>query len=207
MIDLFLAMDPWVIAAFMGASVLLYLTPGADMMFVIASGLAGGARAAVAATSGIILGVCVHVSLAAGGLAVLIAASPLALDVIRYLGAAYLAWLAWSNWRAQGTPASRKGRARLWQAFRRGFLTNLLNPKVILFILAFLPQFVDPSIGPEGQQILILGTLFAIGGFVADALIGLFAGLAAERIGTSGRTMTRISAVIFAGLAARLVWN
>ena len=207
MIETLFAMDPWVIATFMGASVLLYLTPGADMMFVIASGLSGGAKAAVSATAGIILGVCVQVALAAGGLAVLIAASPLALDVIRYLGAAYLAWLAWTSLRSDGSIATRKGRAQLWQAFRRGLFTNLLNPKVILFILAFLPQFVDPVIGPEWQQILILGALFAIGGFIADGLIGIFAGLASDRIRKSTKTMNRISGVIFAALAARLAWS
>ncbi|WP_298905593.1 LysE family translocator [uncultured Aliiroseovarius sp.] len=207
MLETLFLMDPWVIATFIGASILLYLTPGADMMFVIASGIAGGPKSGLAATAGVILGVACQVILAAAGLALLIAASPIALDVIRYAGAIYLTWLAWHSWRSSGAPDTRKGRADLWRAFRRGLVTNLLNPKVILFILAFLPQFVDPEIGPEWQQILILGIIFAIGGFIADGLIGIFAGLAADKVRKSTHTMNKLSAVIFGALAARLAWN
>ena len=121
MIETLLNMDPWLITTFVGASVVLYLTPGADMMFVIASGVKGGPKAGVAATAGIILGVLCHVTLAAAGLAVLIASTPVALDVIRYAGAAYLAWLAWHSWRAESRTDEREGRADLWRAFRRGF--------------------------------------------------------------------------------------
>ncbi|WP_300517983.1 LysE family translocator [Aliiroseovarius sp.] len=207
MIETLLNMDPLVIASFVGASVILYLTPGPDMMFIIASSLRGGARAGVMATCGIILGLLCHVTLAAAGLAVLIATSPLALDLIRYAGAAYLAWLAWHSWRTAGAATMREGRADLWRAFRRGFVTNLLNAKVILFILAFLPQFIRPEVGPEWHQVVILGGILTIGGFVADALIGIFSGLAADRIRTSSGLMNRIAAVIFGSLAARLALN
>lgn len=198
------AMDPWVIATFIGASIILYVTPGPDMMFIIASSIKGGAKAGVVATAGIILGVFCHVILAAAGLAVLIAASPVALDVIRYAGAAYLAWLAWTSWSSVEPASNREGRGDLWRAFRRGFVTNILNVKVILFILAFLPQFIRPDVGPEWHQIIILGVILAIGGFIADALIGVFAGIAADRVRRSTRLMNRISAVIFGALAARL---
>lgn len=198
------AMDPWVIATFIGASIILYVTPGPDMMFIIASSIKGGAKAGVVATAGIILGVFCHVILAAAGLAVLIAASPVALDVIRYAGAAYLAWLAWTSWSSAEPASNREGRGDLWRAFRRGFVTNILNVKVILFILAFLPQFIRPDVGPEWHQIIILGVILAIGGFIADALIGVFAGIAADRVRRSTRLMNRISAVIFGALAARL---
>lgn len=207
MIATFLAMDPWTIATFMGAAVLLYLTPGADMMFTIASGVAGGPRAGLAAAVGISLGVLVHVLMAAAGLAVLVAASPAMLDVIRHAGAAYLLWLAWSSWRDTGNPAARRGRADIRRAFRRGFVTNILNPKVALFILAFLPQFTDPAIGPLWQQIVILGTMLAAGGIVSDGAYGVFAGIMADRIRRRAAVMNRISAVIFAALALRLVWK
>lgn len=207
MLTTLFAMDLWTIATFIGASIILYVTPGPDMMFIIASSIKGGARAGVMATAGIILGVFCHVILAAAGLAVLIAASPIALDVIRYAGAAYLAWLAWSSWRSVEPASKREGRGDLWRAFRRGFVTNILNVKVILFILAFLPQFIRPEVGPEWHQIVILGVIFAIGGFIADALIGVFAGLTAGRIRRSTRLMNRISAVIFGVLAARLAIN
>lgn len=207
MIDTFFAMDPWTFATFIGASFLLYLTPGADMMFTIASGVAGGPRAGLAAAAGISMGVMVHVAAAAAGLAVLVAASPAVLDGVRYAGAAYLAYLAYSSWTADPNVATRKGRADVWRAFRRGFLTNLMNPKVILFILAFLPQFTNPAIGPVWHQIAILGVILGIGGIISDGAFGVFAGLMAERVRKSAGTMNKISAVIFGGLAARLAIN
>lgn len=100
MLATLMSMDPWIIATFIGASFLLYLTPGADMMFTIASGVAGGPRAGLAAAAGISLGVLAHVFAAAAGLAVLVAASPAVLDGVRYAGAAYLAYLAYASWTA-----------------------------------------------------------------------------------------------------------
>ncbi len=207
MLTTLLAMDPWTIATFIGASFLLYLTPGADMMFTIASGVAGGPRAGLAAAAGISLGVLTHVIAAAAGLAVLVAASPGMLDAVRYAGAAYLAYLAYASWTADPNVGQRKGRADIWRAFRRGYLTNIMNPKVILFILAFLPQFTDPAIGPIWHQIILLGIILTIGGIVTDGAYGVFAGLAAERVRKSAAVMNKISAVIFGGLAARLALN
>ncbi|MEO1732136.1 MAG: LysE family translocator [Pseudomonadota bacterium] len=207
MLETALAMDPWLVAAFMGAAFLLYLTPGADMMFTIASGVAGGPRAGFSAACGISLGVLTHVAAAAAGLAVLVAASPAMLDIIRYVGAAYLLWLAWHSWCDDGFVAKREGRADVWRAFRRGYVTNILNPKVALFILAFLPQFTDPAIGPIWHQILILGVLLAIGGTITDGAYGIFAGLLADRVRKSAQAMNRIAALVFGGLAARLVIN
>lgn len=207
MLDTIIAMDSWTITTFVGASFLLYLTPGADMMFTIASGVAGGPRAGLAAAAGISLGVMFHVGAAAAGLAVLVAASPAMLDGVRYVGAAYLAYLAYAIWRADPDLEKHKGRAQVWRAFRRGFATNIMNPKVILFILAFLPQFTDPTIGPVWHQIIVLGVFLGIGGILTDGSYGVFAGLAAERVRKSAGTMNKISAVIFGGLAARLAIN
>ncbi|MDJ0821854.1 MAG: LysE family translocator [Paracoccaceae bacterium] len=204
MIETLLAMETLTFVTFIGASFLLYLTPGADMMFTIASGVAGGPRAGMAAAAGISLGVICHVLLAALGLAALIAASPDMLDVIRYAGAAYLLYLAVQAWRDDGTTPRRAGRAELSRAFRRGLLTNLLNPKVALFILAFLPQFADPALGPVWHQIIILGVLLGIGGLITDGAYGVFAGVMADRVRRNARLMNKISAVIFGGLAARL---
>ena len=207
MLETLFAMDPWTIATFIGASTLLYLTPGADMMFTIASGVAGGPRAGLAAAAGISMGVMFHVVAAAAGLAVLVAASPAMLDGVRYAGAAYLAYLAYASWTADPDLEKRKGRAQVWRAFRRGFLTNIMNPKVILFILAFLPQFTNPAIGPVWHQIVILGVILGIGGILTDGAYGVFAGLAAERVRKSARTMNKVAAVVFGGLAARLAIN
>ncbi len=204
MIDTLLAMNPLTISAFMGAALLLYLTPGADMMFTLASGMSGGPKAGLAAAVGIALGVLVHVTMAAAGLAALILAYPAAYDAIRYLGAAYLAVLAWQSWRTDTRLEAQRGRANVWRAFRRGFLTNLMNPKVALFVLAFLPQFTDPAAGPVWHQILWLGLFLGLGGILSDGAYGVFAGVMAARLRRSSRVMHKVSAIVFGGLAARL---
>jgi len=198
------AMELWGILSFMGAALVLYLTPGADMMFTLASGMRGGPRAGLAAAVGISLGVACHVLIAALGLAVLVAASPWALTAIRWAGAVYLAWLAYEAWRHAGEIEERAGRADVWRAFRRGFVTNILNPKVALFILAFLPQFAQPEAGPLWHQILILGGLLALGGLITDGAYGLFAGVMAQRLRRRATALGRLSSVIFGGLAVRL---
>lgn len=207
MLNTIFLIDPWTYASFIGASFLLYLTPGADMMFTIASGVSGGPKAGVAAAAGISLGVVTHVLVAAAGLAVLVAASPVLLDLIRYAGTAYLLFLAIQAWRDKGHLGRAEGRSGVLRAFRRGYLTNILNPKVGLFVLAFLPQFINPEAGPVWQQIVILGTILGIGGLFTDSIFGMFAGLMAARVRRSTKLMNRISAVIFGGLAARIALN
>lgn len=204
MIDTLFAFETTTLLTVMGASILLYLTPGADMMFTIASGAAGGPRAGLTAAAGISLGVLLHVVLAAAGLGALVTAYPLAYDAIRYAGAAYLLYLAISMWLADPDASPVAGAARMRRAFGRGFLTNILNPKVGLFVLAFLPQFADPAIGPVWQQILILGAILGLGGLLTDGLIGLLAGTFAAWLTRSARIMNRIAAAVFGGLAARL---
>ena len=207
MLDLALSISVWTYITFMGAALVLYITPGADMMFTLASGMRGGARSGMAAAAGIGLGVMGHVVIAAAGLAVLLLTYPIAYDALRYAGAAYLLWLAWHTWRDTSDPARREGRSDTWRAFRRGFLTNILNPKVGLFVLAFLPQFADPAIGPVWQQILILGTLLAFGELAVYCVLGGFAGLAAARIQRASGWINKLSAIVFGGLALRLAWN
>ena len=207
MLETLLAMDPLVIASFMGAGILLNLTPGADVLFAMASGLAGGWRAGVAAAIGITLGAGFHLTLAAFGISAALVALPHAYDVIRYLGAAYLAYLAWRSWTAAPTDATTRGATRLGPAIRRGFLTNAMNPKVALFILAFLPQFTNPDVGPLWHQILILGLIFASTGFVINAAYGALAGVLGGKLNAVGGALNRLSAIVFGGLAARLVFE
>lgn len=207
MMTMLAQMDPVLLSTFMAASLALYLTPGADMMFIIASGIAGGPRVGVAATVGVSLGILLHVVLAAAGLAVLIATSPAALVMIRYLGAAYLLFLAVQAWRDADREPDTQGRTDTWRALRRGLVTNIMNPKIILFMLAFLPQFTDPAIGPVSQQIAILGLMFAAGGFIVAALIGIFAGYLGTRLKRATGVLNKLTSIIFGGLAAKLVFD
>jgi threonine/homoserine/homoserine lactone efflux protein len=205
MLDTLAAMEWVTIVSFMGAAVILYITPGADLMFTLASGLTGGPRAGLAAAAGISLGVLVHVAMAALGLAVLLLAYPAAYLAIKYVGAAYLLFLAIQSWRAGDDLRTGTGAASTWRAFRRGFMTNILNPKVALFVLAFLPQFTDPAVGPVWHQIILLGLMLALGGVITDGVFGIFAGVMAQRLKTMTGAMNKIAAIVFGGLAAKLV--
>nr|WP_026198583.1 LysE family translocator [Wenxinia marina] len=200
-------LDPLALLAFLPAGLALNLTHGADMMFCLGQGLRGGPRPALAAAAGISTGAMVHVTLAALGLGALVAAHPGAFDVIRWVGVAYLVWLAVQTLHhgvARDVPPVSPRRA-----FRDGLLVNLTNPKVILFVLAFLPQFTDPSRALL-PQFLVLGALLALGGMSVNGAVGVFAGGAGRRLAGSaavGRWLGRVSALIFLGLAARLAFG
>lgn len=206
MFETLLAMDGLTVFAFLGAGIVLNLTPGADVLFATASGMAGGWRAGIAAAVGIGLGSLAHVALAVVGVSALIIALPYGYDILRYAGAAYLLVLAWQSWHAQ-PEAAGQGRAQLWPALRRGFLTNLLNPKVALFIMALLPQFTAPEAGPIWQQMLWLGLIFTATGLAITSGYGALAGLFGGALRARMRLMNRLSSLIFGGLAARLAFN
>lgn len=199
-----LAFEQTVMLTFLAAALVLFLTPGPNMMFTIASGAAGGTRAGFSAAVGIALGTMVHVAVAAAGLGALILAEPAAYQAIRWAGVVYLAFVAVQLWRAAPASGTQRGSGAMRRAFTRGFVTNILNPKVILFIMAFLPQFTDPAIGPVWQQIVILGVLLALIGLAVDGLCGFFAGWMGERISRATGIMNKLAAIVFGSLAARL---
>ena len=204
MIELLLTFDPALLAAFVLAGLILNVTPGADFMFVTASGIAGGPRVGMAAGMGTTLGIAVHVLAAAAGISALLIAHPAAYDAIRYLGAAYLVWLAIQTWRSAGDLQPSRASASPWRALRRGFVTNVLNPKTALFIFAFIPQFTDPALGPVWQQILLLGTIFLVNGAVFVLCLGFLAGSLARHLQRHATRLARLSALIFGGLALRI---
>ncbi|WP_136636603.1 LysE family translocator [Pseudooceanicola onchidii] len=195
--------DPLILLAFLPASLALNITPGADMMFCFAQGLRRGPRAAWAASAGVATGGMIHALVAGLGLAALIAAHPGILTAIRWLGVGYLLWLAVKSLRASRPDIPRDAPSH---AFREGLLVNLTNPKVILFVLAFLPQFVDPA-RPLLPQFLIFGAALGIGGFVINGTVGHLAGGAGRQMAASerfSRWLGRVSAGIFGLLALRL---
>ncbi|MGR3322158.1 MAG: LysE family translocator [Pseudooceanicola sp.] len=199
-----LPVDPITLLAFLPAGLALNLTPGADMMFCIGQGLRRGPGPAWAASGGIALGAFVHGTVAGLGLGALVAAHPGLFDVIRWIGVGYLLWLAVSALRAQAPGIEgRPGR----NAFRDGLVVNLTNPKVILFVLAFVPQFVDPARSQVLAQFLTFAVMLSLGGFVINGLAGGFAARIGRRMATSdsvSRWLGRLSAGIFGGLALRL---
>jgi threonine/homoserine/homoserine lactone efflux protein len=201
---------------FVAAVFVLNATPGVDLLLTVTRTLQGGARAGVAAAVGICAGCLVHTAGAALGLAALMAVSALAFEAIRWMGAAYLLWLAIgmmrSAWRSPSgaAPAGLDARAAppaSWLAdFRRGMLTNVLNPKVALFALAFLPQFIAADAANKGLAFAALGLLFVLQGLVF--LLGVVAlTVRVRRLGASPRAVRLLHAAggtLFAGLAVRL---
>ena len=148
----------------------------------------------------------IHVLLAGLGLGAAVAALPWLFDVIRWIGVAYLLYLAWGAIRNGAVAADASDKPTRW-AFRDGMLVNLTNPKVILFVLAFIPQFVDPAAGSVLLQFLTLGVIIAIGGFMVNGLVGIFAGGAGRVLVSNpraSRIMGWVTGGIFAALAIRL---
>ncbi len=198
--------DIWTLMAFIPVGLALNLSPGADMMFCLGLGLRSGPKAAVAASVGISTGGMVHVTLAGLGLGAAVAAMPWLFDVIRWIGVAYLLFLAWGALHAAPVTSADVRPMGVGRAFIDGMIVNLLNPKVILFVLAFLPQFVDPEQGSILGQFLIFGLVLAIGGIVVNGGVGVFAGTLRKRL--TGRRFARglgmLSAGVFTALAVRL---
>ncbi|MEM7472827.1 MAG: LysE family translocator [Pseudomonadota bacterium] len=205
MLDVLLSFDPALLVAFVLAGLLLNITPGADFVFISASSIAGGPKVGICAALGVNLGILVHVCAAAAGLSAVLIANPAAYDLVRYAGAAYLLYIAWQSWNAIGVLADGQSAQSIKRAIGRGFVTNVLNPKTALFIFAFIPQFTNPSIGPIWMQILILGAIFLVNGFVFAMTLAVVTGTFADALRTRVRILNKITAILFGGLAARLI--
>lgn len=202
------------LALFSFTVLVLNATPGVDMLFVIGRTLTGGARAGLAASLGIVAGCAVHTLAAAFGLAALLAVSTWAFSLIKWGGALYLAWLAlgllrsaWARPAAAPAPAAgAAGGASLSASFRQGLLTNVLNPKVALFVLAFLPQFIDPAAVHKTLAFLVLGGWLVLQGALFLAVLVVVC-VRLRRLGSSPRLSRALNAVgglLFAALALRL---
>src|SRR5438309_11573246 len=178
------------IGVFAVAAILLLLTPGPAVLYIVARSVEQGRIAGLASVCGITTGTLVHVLAAALGLSALLASSALAFAVVKYAGAGYLIYIGARRILSRSDrPAAQLElpRRSLGRLYRDGFVVNLLNPKTALFFLAFLPQFVDVTRGHVGRQILILGLMFVGLGLVTDGLYALGAGSAARWLRASPR--------------------
>src|SRR5262249_36141720 len=164
------------------AALVLLLTPGPAVLYIVARSVDQGRRAGLVSVLGVHVGTLVHVLAAAAGLSALLTASATAFSVVKYLGAAYLVYLGVRRLLSRGASAQRvDGRERrLSRVFLDGVTVNVLNPKTALFFLAFLPQFVDVTRGRVGAQVLCLGLVFVLLGAVTDGLYAVSSGTAAD---------------------------
>jgi threonine/homoserine/homoserine lactone efflux protein len=182
---------------FLTASVLLTLAPGPDNMYLLAKSLASGAKSGVALSGGLASGIVFHTGLVMLGAAALIKASPFAFMTLKFAGAGYLLYLAWQAFHEQGDLELGQNSDTLAYGalYRRGVLMNILNPKVLLFFLAFLPQFVDTGSEQLALQIALLGAVFALQAFVIFAFIAICAGRVRAFISKT-RNLNRILGVV-----------
>lgn len=164
--------------AFLGAAIILTLMPGPDNLFVLAQSIAQDNKAGIATSFGLCTGLLVHIGAAVLGISAIIYQSTVIFSIVKFAGAAYLLYLAWQSFRAKGDPFTlNQQNAQAYVAlYRKGILMNILNPKVSLFFLALLPQFVNPSNGHVALQMLILGIIFLIQALFLFSVISIFAG-------------------------------
>ncbi len=201
--------DRAVLVTAVPAMLAIIVVPGPDLVFVLAKSAAGGARSGLTAVAGIISGGVVHVGGAALGLSALVLRSSVLFEAIRFAGAAYLVvigartLLAWRG--AEAGPERAPGRAGA--TFAQGFLTNALNPKAALFVLAFLPQFVEPARGHVAEQVLALGGIwYGLGATVYSgvALAGAGLGRARRRNVLAGRAARVFTGCVLVAIGLRV---
>src|SRR4029079_4122688 len=195
---------------FLLSGILLNLTPGQDTLYIVGRSITQGRKAGLISALGIASGSVIHTLAAAFGLSAILATSAAAFTVVKLAGAAYLVYLGVQMWFARSTTSPDRPvvvPAGAWGIYRAGLLTNVLNPKVALFYLAFLPQFVDPSASSKLIAFLFLGATFITTGTIWCIILALAASELAARFPPSGSTASivrRLTGALFVGLGARL---
>jgi threonine/homoserine/homoserine lactone efflux protein len=194
---------------FLLTALVIVATPGTGALFTLSAGLTRGPRASILAAFACTLGIVPHLVAAITGLAALLRASGVAFEVVKYLGVAYLLYLAWSTWRQDGSVLINRQGSTVspWRVIANGVALNLLNPKLTIFFFAFLPQFVPVGDPHSVLRMLGLSGVFMLMTFVVFAAYGVFAGLLRGHILSRPRLLQRIQrgfAMTFAGLAGKL---
>ena len=197
--------DSTSLTIFVTAALILLITPGPAVLFIVARSLEQGRLAGVVSAFGVGSAGILHVIVAALGLSALLMQSALAFGVVKYLGAAYLIFLGIKTLRAKTDMSSIQtvGKSPLSRIFVQGFIVNLLNPKTALFFFAFLPQFVDPTRGAVTPQVVFLGTLFVAMAITNDSMYALVAGSARQvLVGNQrlGKLQKNFAGMIYIGL-------
>jgi threonine/homoserine/homoserine lactone efflux protein len=186
---------------FAGSAATLVLIPGPNLLYIVTRSVEAGRRAGLASVAGVEVGTLIHVAAAAFGLSALLASSAVAFEMVKYAGVAYLVYLGVRALRAGGAAhESAAAPAGMRRTVAEGVLVNVLNPKVSLFFLAFLPQFVDPDRGAATTQILVLGVVFIAIAATLDLLFVLGAGAVGNRLG--GAKSHRFAGGVYIALAA-----
>ena len=201
-------------ALFLSAAIAINITPGPDMIYILSRTIAQGRKIGIASSFGVCSGALVHIFAAAFGLSAILATSAMAFSVIKYVGAAYLVYLGIQALRSKGVsfeiPVEKQVQSTFWTAFRQGALIDILNPKVAIFFMAFLPQFVRPELGHTSAQILILGFLVNLVGLLIESFLVLTAAQTTSFFRNNSHfstLMDRVLGSVFIGLGIRLAFT
>ncbi len=195
--------------AFLLTTLIIVATPGTGALFTITAGLSRGSRASLVAAAGCTLGIVPHMVAAITGLAALLHASAVAFQTLKYLGVAYLLFLAWQTWRDKTplTVEEEAGPRSNWRVVRTAVLINVLNPKLTMFFFAFLPQFVQPGSAHTLMRMLGLSAIFMLATFIVFALYGAFAAVMRRHVISRPQVvqwLRRIFGGTYVALAGRL---
>lgn len=197
------------IVMFVTASTLLALAPGPDILFVLTQSMTKGSRAGIVIALGLCSGLIFHTTAVALGVAVIFQTSILAFTILKFVGAAYLLYLAFMAFKdaSKSKLESDKSPLSVRALYKRGIFMNITNPKVSIFFLAFLPQFTNPEVGNVTAQIFVLGALFMVSALVVFTLVSLLAGRVGawfSKTQNGEKILNRIAGTVFAGLAIKL---
>jgi len=181
--------------SFIAVSMLLTISPGPDILYVITQSITSGKRAGIATALGLCTGLMVHTTAAAFGVSEILRQSAIAFSILKFAGAAYLFYLAWQAFREGGAPyketafVKKDGKS----LYLQGIYMNILNPKVALFFLAFLPQFVNIHARSIPAQMVLLGSLFILQAIVIFTLVATFAGIFGDKLATNPKLTKHIN--------------
>lgn len=198
---------------FIGATVLLCLAPGPDNIYVMTQGITRSKKAAFVTTLGLSSGIIIHTTAAAFGISVIFQTSQLAFDLVKFAGAIYLAYLAYMVFKHRNEPLAFKEKEKskeLKALYLKGFIMNILNPKVSIFFLAFLPQFVNIQNGNIPLQMMTLGLIFMVCTVVIFSFIGIISNILGEKIVSNpslSRYLNIITAGVFVSLGLKLAFS
>ena len=201
-----------ILISFLGASIILCIMPGPDNLFVLAQSLTQSWKAGIYISLGLCTGLLVHISAAVLGISAIIYQSTLIFTIVKFAGAGYLIYLAWQSFLAKSEPfsISKHSKMAYWTLYKRGILMNVLNPKVSLFFLALLPQFVNPKAGHVSLQMFTLGIVFLVAAFILFCLFSIFAStLRKWLIGKPAvaKRLNKIQGVIFMLIGIKIAFS
>jgi threonine/homoserine/homoserine lactone efflux protein len=195
---------------FIGASFILCLVPGPDNIYVLTQGMTKSKKAAIVTTLGLCSGLIIHTTAAALGISVIFQTSEIAFDIVKYAGASYLLYIAYQAFKYRNEPLDlsvQNSSSQLKKLFAKGFIMNILNPKVSIFFLAFLPQFVDTQAGNIPMQMIMLGIVFMIMTVVVFSSIGIAANLLSSKLQSNPnivKYMNILTSMVLVGLGIKL---